>query len=187
MTTLLRSVLIPGLLLHVLAACSVLPERPAPPALHDFGPGPPAPRDWPWAVAEVTAPEWLQDPGIHYRLLYAQPTELRSYSRDRWVAPPAVLLAQRFNGGRRTGQARLRIELQTFEQVFDQPAQARVTLGFRAVAEGAGQGGQPAEQAFAFTLPTPTADAAGALQTFPRLLARAEAALRDWVLTRGVP
>lgn len=184
MSWLLRSVLIPALLLHLLAACSVLPERPAPPALHDFGPDRSPLLDRPWALAEVTAPEWLQDPGIHYRLLYARPTELRSYSRDRWVAPPAVLLAQRFNSGRRTGSFRLSIGLQNFEQVFDQPTQAHVALGFRAVVEGAGH---PAEQVFEFTLPTPTADAAGALQTFPRLIARAENALRDWVSTLGVP
>lgn len=184
MTRLFRLVLIPGLLLQALASCSVWPERPAPPALHDFGPGRSALPDRPWAVAEVTAPEWLQDAGLHYRRLYAQPTELRAYGQDRWVAPPAVLLAQRLNSGRRTGAVRLSIELLNFEQVFDQPTQAHAVLGFRAVAVRAGHS---AEQAFEFALPTPTADATGALQTFPRLIARAETALRDWVLTLRAP
>lgn len=184
MTALLRYLLVPGLLLHLLAACSVWPERPAVPALHDFGPGRPTLRDRPWAVAEVTAPEWLQDAGLHYRRLYAQPTELRAYGRDRWVAPPAVLLAQRLNSGRRTGAVRLSIELLNFEQIFDQPTQAHAVLGFRAVAVRAGYS---AEQAFEFALPTPTADAAGALQTFPRLVARAETAIRDWVLAQPTP
>lgn len=170
------------LILSGLSSCSVLPNRPEPPAVHDFGPFQPATPGHPWTRVEVTAPDWLQDARLHYRLLYARSTEVRSYTRDGWVAPPAVLMAQRLDGGRRNGRYRLHIELQNFEQLFERPGQSRVVLAFRATAEPIDKNGTAAERDFHFSLPAPTADAPGALQTFPRLIELAENALRAWVL-----
>jgi cholesterol transport system auxiliary component len=169
--------------LPILWSCSLLPNRPEPPAVHDFGPFSPITTGYPWTQAEVIAPDWLQDSQIHYRLLYARSTEVRSYSRDSWVAPPAVLLAQRFNGSQRSGNYRLHIELQSFEQIFERPGHSRVVLTFRAAADPSDKRGPVTERDFHFALPTPTADAPGALQTFPRLIKLAENALREWVLT----
>ena len=107
-----QSVLLLSLSLSGLSSCSLLPNRPEPPAVHDFGPFSPTTIGYPWAQAEVIAPDWLQDSRIHYRLLYTRSTEVRSYSRDSWVAPPAVLMAHRFNGSQRSGNYRLHIELQ---------------------------------------------------------------------------
>lgn len=163
-------------------SCSLLPNRPEPPAAHDFGPFKQTTPGYPWTQVEVTAPDWLQDSRLHYRLLYARATEVRSYTRDSWIAPPAVLMAQRLDGSHRNGHFRLHIELQNFEQIFEQPGQSRVILAFRATAEPADNHGTAAERDFHFSLPTPTADAPGALQTFPRLIKLAENALREWVL-----
>jgi cholesterol transport system auxiliary component len=80
----------------VSVSCSVLPERPAPPGVHDFGPlvatTPVATHAW--SGATVAAPDWLRDAKLRYRLLYRQPTRVQFYALDRWVAPPPDLLAQ---------------------------------------------------------------------------------------------
>lgn len=183
----LRIWLILGLALPAWVSCTLYPERPEPPALHDFGPFRPAAAAFPWVRAEVTAPDWLQDPRLHYRLLYAQSTEVRAYSRDGWVAPPAILLAQRLNGGQRGGGYRLHIELQDFEQIFDQPGRSRVVLAFLATVEREDRRGSLAERDFYFALPAPSADAKGALAAFPRLIGLAEDALREWVQSLHLP
>ena len=170
-------------MMAALLACSVWPERPEPPALHDFGVARPGDSGFPWSEAEVTAPEWLQDTRLRYRLLYSRPTEVRSYSRDRWVAPPAALLAQRLNDSHQIGSCRLRIELQSFEQIFAHPGDSRVTLVFQAMAYSNGKDKPVAERSFRFDLQAPSADAAGAVQSFPRLIERAISALRDWAMT----
>ncbi len=80
-----------------LSACTPFPQRDRPASLHDFGfrwnhnkQG-----DAPWSKVVVEAPEWLQDERIRYRLLYNEPTRVRFYTRDRWLAPPPSLLTQR--------------------------------------------------------------------------------------------
>ena len=187
MNATLRILLILWLFLPAGVSCTLYPDRPEPPALHDFGPFRPAVAAFPWARAEVTAPDWLQDPRLHYRLLYAQSTEVRAYRRDSWVAPPAILLAQRLNGGQRGGGYRLNIELQNFEQIFDQPGRSRVVLAFLATVEREDRRGALAERDFHFVLPAPSADARGALLTYPRLIDQTEDALREWVRTLRLP
>jgi cholesterol transport system auxiliary component len=121
----------------LLCACGALPEPPALPALHDFGP-PPAARDAPGASAivvdAVTAPSWLAGSPIHYRLLYDEPTRLRAYAQNVWVAPPAEMLRQRLqvafdrSGAQAAPARRLRVRLLDFEQEFSSPSSAGVRL-----------------------------------------------------------
>ena len=168
-------------LLVSINACSLWPEAPAPAALHDFGPALSQGEGLPWSTAIVTSPDWLQDTGIDYRLLYARPTERRSYTLDRWVAPPAALLQQRLNHDLDTRGPRLRLELQDFEQIFAHPDQAQVVMVVQAAIEN-GDPNQPIpQQEFRFQEATPTADAAGALAAFPGLIRKAENALAAWV------
>ena len=114
----------------LLAACSI-GGRPTPaPSLYDLGP--PAARLAaasalaPLAV-EVRAPQWLDSPGIDYRLAYADAQRTREYAGSRWVGPPADLLAQRLRQQLGAAAATsnlaalcvLRIDLQEFSQRFD--------------------------------------------------------------------
>lgn len=154
------------------AACSVLPERPPQPALHDFGAGAVA-APAAWSSVEVDAPDWLQTDRLQYRLLYANPTELRAYALDRWVAPPPALLEQRLKSGRAGTGYRLRVELQAFEQVFDRPGSSHVTMRFRAETP-------TADKTFQLDQPTASPDAAGAVTAFAQLVDRAVAVLRAW-------
>lgn len=168
-------------LLLVLSACSVLPSRPPSPALHDFGLGAQGQTEAPWSSVAVDAPEWLQSENIRYRLLYADPTRVRSYSQDRWIAPPPALLAQRltlFGAGK--GYA-LKIKLLEFEQVFDGPRQARMILSFRATAFRLGEEGAVLEQVFHFARLTPSADAQGAVTATGSLVEEAGKSLRAWL------
>ncbi|NJD07641.1 MAG: hypothetical protein FIA97_14260 [Methylococcaceae bacterium] len=147
----------------LLAGCSLLPERPPRPAIHDFGPNPQGAGS---AIA-VDAPEWLQDDRIRYRLLYDDPTQIRYYTLDRWVAPPALLLARRLDSLDGAG-LKLRVQLLEFEQRFVAPGRAHVLVGVRVTALLPGQQ-QPVSQQFFLERPTGSADAAGAVTAFAQL------------------
>ena len=90
-------------------------------------------------AVEVRAPLWMDSMGIEYRLLYADPARLRSYTRARWAGPPAQLIQQRMVqqlGLMPAGQGRarcvLRIDIDAFAQVFDDPVTSRGQLRGRA-------------------------------------------------------
>lgn len=170
-----------ALLLVIFTSCSLWPEAPEPPSRHDFGPFAVNRQSFPWSAVIVTSSEWLEDTGIDYRFLYANPTERHSYTRDQWVAAPAMLLQQRLNRGQRPGGPRLWIDLEEFEQVFDRPGQSRVVLALRATIETGASASNLAARDFRFESLTPSADAAGALRVFPILIRQAEVALSDWV------
>jgi len=90
-------------------------------------------------AVEVRAPVWMDSPGIEYRLAYDEPARLREYTRARWAGPPAQLIQQQLMqqlGMRPAGQGRtrcvLRIDVDAFAQVFDDPATSRGQLLGRA-------------------------------------------------------
>jgi len=177
----------PAVLLLALASCSLLPDRPPTPALHDFGPAETRSSDATaaWSAVAVDAPEWLQSENIRYRLLYAEPTRVRFYAQDRWLAPPPALLAQRLSLSQGAGGLRLKIRLLEFEQVFDTPQTAHMTLIFRATAMQPDNDAIAAEQVFHFTRPTPAANAQGAVTSFASLIGEAVNSLRNWLA--GLP
>ncbi len=117
-----------------LTACSVLPAAPPAPAVYDLGPLP--------AAQAQPAPLQLQvrpDPGLEgteivYRLAYQDPRRYQSYRDSRWLAAPDALLASRLAQTLRTAGA-LRLQLNSFEQVFASPRQASVHLRVRATLE----------------------------------------------------
>jgi cholesterol transport system auxiliary component len=87
--------------LALLSACTVGPSQREAPLTYDFGPLPP-PQNTVAAKAAatlllspVTAPSWLDNTGVVYRLVYADPARLRVYANSRWSAPPPALLTQR--------------------------------------------------------------------------------------------
>lgn len=97
-------------------------------------------------LAEVSAPAWLDDPAIVYRLAYDDANQAHAYTQSRWVAAPASLLSQRLRErlplALSPGIARadetlasdylLRVELDEFSQVFDTPQTSHVLLRARA-------------------------------------------------------
>ncbi|BBL71990.1 ABC-type transport auxiliary lipoprotein family protein [Methylogaea oryzae] len=165
----------------VLAACSLYPARPPAPSLHDFGPAPASAGAAANAVA-VDAPPWLRSDRLRYRLLHDDPTLVRAYALDAWLAPPPALLAQRLRAAAADTPYRLRLTLTDFEQVFDSPAAARVVLHLQASAETAD--GKPVdERPFRYALPCPSPDAKGAVTAYAAAVERAVQELGQWLKT----
>jgi cholesterol transport system auxiliary component len=86
-----------------LTGCA-LPTAPTPPAVYDFGVGPPrnvpasTPRPTAQAalvVGEIETAPALDSTAMLYRLAYANPQQLQPYAQARWSMPPAQLLRQR--------------------------------------------------------------------------------------------
>jgi len=139
------------------------------------------------AVAGVTAPAWLDDGAIVYRLAYDDPSRVQSYARSRWVAAPAGLVSQRLRA--RLGQPEVpaapgaaapappaagqgsathanllvRVELDEFSQVFDTPQASHVVLRARATLLDPQRNVRLAQHAFEIQRPAPSANANGAV------------------------
>lgn len=170
------AILLSGLLL---AGCASPPST-HPAAVYDLGalpggasaqptlPGLPA-----LSLAEISAPAWLDNTGMVYRLTYANGQQPRPYADSHWNMPPAQLLEQRLKsrltaaGGMLANASDnalnlplLRIELDDFSQQFETPAASTVSVRARATVFD--RRALLAQKSFERQLPAPSADAAGA-------------------------
>jgi cholesterol transport system auxiliary component len=170
-----------GLLL-LLAGCGGMRALPAP-QLYDLGLARPLaglPALPPLAMADADAPAWLDTPLIYYRLAYANERQARAYANSRWSMPPADLFAQRLksriaqaggvvlapNSGV-SGVPVLRLELDEFGQVFEQPDRSVVLISLRlSVLDGRRLIGQ---KSFMRQAPADSADAPGAIAALGEL------------------
>ena len=164
-----------------LAGCALGPQAKEQPASYDLGPvrshaaaNPGIPATL--LVPEITAPVWLDGPGIVYRLDYDNAARPQSYTLSRWSAPPAALLTHRLRGrfapavrgivtsahGARADYA-LRVELEDFSQSFDAPDRSRVAVRARASLVDVAGRALIAQRAFAIERPAPSPDARGAV------------------------
>ena len=135
----------------LLTGCNLGPAVKDVPAMYDLG----APRNYAQKeprirpsllVYSVSAPGWLETPGIIYRLNYRDAARQQIYATSRWASPPAVLLTQRLRArlaaasdGGVVGAAdgaradySLRVELDDFSQVFDGAQDSRGIVVARA-------------------------------------------------------
>ena len=138
------------MLMVLSAGCSLGPQMKEQPAGYDLGPLKSYPRENPGIDAalllpDVSAPAWLDNEGIVYRLNYQDAAQSRVYANSRWAASPALLMSQRVRNrfaaatrgivtagnGARADYA-LRIDLEDFSQVFDTETQSRVSIRLRA-------------------------------------------------------
>lgn len=171
--------LLPGIALLV-SACSLVSARPPQPALHDFGPVPVVSNSAASAIT-MDAPAWLRDERIRYRMLHNDPTQVRFYALDTWLAPPPALLAQQLSTAINSAKYRLFLTLTDFEQVFDQPDRAHIVLSFRAQAEPL-NGKPSAQHLFQYTRPCPSPDAKGAVSAYALSVTEAVTDLRAWLM-----
>jgi cholesterol transport system auxiliary component len=170
-------------MLLTVSGCSFAPEKSPAPRLHDLGPLPSGAKGlpMPWSAVDVTAPEWLKDDRIRYRLMYSDSTRVGVYTLDRWVAPPSELLALRFGIFGDGGPLWVRIELQAFEQIFDQPDRAKAVMRFRASIYERMSKKRLAERTFELSRISPRPDAAGAVVSLAALADDAIAEVRTWI------
>lgn len=171
------------LVVVLLAACSILPKPVPPPALHDFGPPPNAPAVTGGPIqVSVSAPAWLDDTAIYYRLLYSDPTQLRTYADNRWLAPPAELLQTRLRAAFANGNAhyRLQVQLLDFEQVFDTAQTARISLRVLVDLQDLSDGKTVAQQLFTVSVPV-SSDVQGAVSGNARAADEFIVELGQWI------
>jgi cholesterol transport system auxiliary component len=145
----LRATLLLSLVL--LAGCAIGPQSRDATASYDFGlpradkeASPRLQHDL--VVAALTAPAWMDNAGIYYRLAYQDVTRPQAYAQSRWVMPAAALLGQRLRASiARASKAAvftpadgaradytLRLELEEFSHVFDAADKSRAVVRLRA-------------------------------------------------------
>ena len=134
-----------------------------------------------WAVTSVDAPVWLWDDRIRYRLLYADPTHVRFYSRDRWIAPPPALLERHLSSDGKPQDYSLHIRLLDFEQQFDVPEKAWVILNFHIEAHSLDGSQSVNEREFRLKQVVATANAAGAVDSLAKLTFQAATEIQGWL------
>lgn len=130
-------------------------------------------------VPVVTAPLWLDSPGIHYRLAYHNTAQTLTYANSRWSSPPAFLLTQRIkekiaadthhmvikDSSVATAEYELHIELEEFSHIFSSQTDSHVSVRFRvSVVNHAHQ--LVAQKTFGTTRLSSDANAAGAVKAF---------------------
>jgi cholesterol transport system auxiliary component len=144
-------------------------------------------------VAAVSAPAWMDNSGIYYRLAYQDATRPQAYAQSRWVMPPAALLGQRLRA--RIAQASksavfapadgvradytLRLELEEFSQVFDAADKSRAVVRLRASLIR--NRGIVVQQGFGVERASATPNAEGGVQALIAASDEAGNSLIDWL------
>ena len=191
----LRAALV--LALSLLAGCSIAPQS-RDGASYDFG----LPRTGKDAVlrlqhdlvvTEVSAPAWMDNPGIYYRLAYQDATRPQAYAHSRWVMPPAALFGRKLRasiaGANKAAvftpadnvraDHTLRLDLEEFSQVFDAPDTSRAVVRLRATLIR--NRGIVAQQDFSVERAAPSANAEGGVRALIAASDEAGGALIDWL------
>lgn len=132
---------------------------------------------------DVVAPTWLATNAIHYRLLYAEPLRRLAYQESRWAAPPAELVERALNRQPAAAGAacRLRIDIDEWVQVFDNPQRSRFVLELRATLLSARGDGVLARRAFALERPAASADARGGVEAAAATLRAVAGEIGQWL------
>lgn len=145
-------------------------------------------------LADIQAPAALDGTAMLYRLAYTDARQLRPYAQARWSMTPAQLVRQRLreqlsaqrtvlNPGEAPANLTLRLELEEFTQIFDQPdhASAQVRLRATLVDTQAGRERLLAQRQASAQRPAPTPDAAGGVQALAAATDAVVAELAQWV------
>ena len=192
----LRAALLSSLVL--LSGCSLMPQPKEPGVAYDFGIArtdkdarPRVQKDL--VVAPLSAPAWLDNRGLYYRLGYQDITRPQAYALSSWVGSPAALLGQKLRSsiarastggvftpadGVRTDYT-LRLELEEFSQVFDAPDRSRAVLQLQASLIR--QREVVAQQRFSIERPAATPNAEGGVRALIAASDAAGEALVEWL------
>ena len=184
--------------LALFAGCAIGPQSREGTANYDFG----LPRSDKDAsarlqqdlvVADISAPAWMDNTGMYYRLAYQDATRPQAYALSHWVMSPAALLTQRLRAGIvraskagvfnpadgvRAGYT-LRLELEEFSQVFDTADKSRAVLRLRASLTR--QRDIVAQQSFSLEHPAATPNAEGGVRALIEASDAAGEKLVDWL------
>lgn len=185
------------LLVMMLAACSLGPEKKDAATTYDLGAASASPTGQPrirasLLVHAVAAPGWLESNAIVYRLNYQDAARQLNYANSRWAAPAAAMLTQQLRArlaaasdggivsiadGARADYA-LRVELEEFSQVFDTAQTSRAVIVARASIVNVARRTLYVQKTFTAEKPAASANAEGGV----RALAGASSELVDAVV-----
>lgn len=176
-----------------LAACSSVPKAAPGYAVHDFGPlhgEPPRALSFPLRGTEVVPAPWLASTGMHYRLLYAQPTRRLVFVENRWAAHPGQLLELALKRNIKGSEppagglgCRLRVDLDEFAQVFDTEGASRGVIEVRAALLAPRSDQSIATRGFGVSLPAPSPNAVGGVLALRDGVTRMNHELLAWLET----
>ena len=173
--------------------------------VYDFGlaPAPTAVTGQTLATVALFEPQVspvLEGNAVLYRLLYADPQQLKPYALTRWSMPPAQLISQRLRQqlgqqravvvpGEAAAQLNLRLVLEEFSQVFDTSTQSHALVRLRATLTQRNASGETllAQQSFVVKQPALTADAVGAVHALTVASELAVAQVSEWLAPWGRP
>ncbi|WBY00267.1 ABC-type transport auxiliary lipoprotein family protein [Ramlibacter tataouinensis] len=199
-----------ALSLLLLAACASIVDKPVRPTLFDMGPLPPitppierSGQRFALVVPEIDAAGALEGSAILYRLGYSDDHQLRAYSQSRWSAPPPQLVRQRLR--QQLGRERpvlnldesaslareaaqplylLRMELEEFAHVFDEPASSRGVIRLRATLFLSTTAGEKlvGQRSIAVQGVAPSQDASGGVRALTEATDAAASDISEWLV-----
>jgi cholesterol transport system auxiliary component len=190
-----RRALCAALLLALTAACSIGPAARETPVAYDLGPqraiATGGARMKAALVLDFSAPSWLDNTGIIYRLGYLDAARPQRYANSRWIAPPPALMTQRARSrfaaaadvvtggdGVRAAYA-LHVTLDDFSQSFASPDRSGVVVKARATLINLGTRALVAQRTFADDRPA-QADAQGAARALAQAGDAVIESLLEW-------
>lgn len=194
--------IVTGIAMGMLLTGCIVPEAGVRPHTYDFGHPPtrdaraestPLPV---LTVSEVRAPRYLESTYVYYRLAYADAQAPKPYAESRWAMPPSQLLTQRLKArlsqtanilspGDARADLALRVELETFDHVFDTPQASRGVVRLRASLIRDRR--FIAQQTFNIEQSAASPDAAGGVHALTQATDKALDALSAWVEANGAP
>ena len=165
-------------LLSMATACTI-GSKPAMPVSHDLGPiGMPGADTIP---ITLSAPVWLWNERLRYRLLYKDATAIHYYNLNHWEAPLPALLERRLKVTGQQQALKLQIQLTQFEQQFETINNAHVVMSFTVSAFSGDSNSLLAKRSFTLSQPTVSADAEGAIAGFVVLTEQANKEISVWL------
>lgn len=142
------------------------------------------------SVADVQAPRRLETLLLYYRLLYADAQAPKPYANSRWIMPPPQLVSQRLRNRLSrdfivppvndvNADVLLRIDLETFDHVFETPESSQGVVRLRASLIRDRH--LIAQQLFYNAQPAQTTNAAGGVRALTQATDFALNAVAEWV------
>lgn len=128
-------------------------------------------------ISDASAPPWLDNTAIYYRLAYHNSAQFHRYANSRWIASPTVLLSQKMrdriakemgsqvinNNNTAKADHILHIELEEFAQIFDSAQQSHALIALRASLIKRNTRDVIAQNYFSTQAAAPSSDAGGAV------------------------
>lgn len=147
-------------------------------------------------ISDASAPSWLDNTAIYYRLAYHNSAQLHRYANSRWIASPTVMLTQRMrdqiadntgsqiikNNNTAKTEYIVHIELEEFIQVFDSAQRSHGSIALRASLIKHSTRNLIAQNYFSTQVAAPTSDANGAVMALSNASSELIGKIIEWMI-----